>query len=204
MLLKNNDSDLLSNVSRETQEKLEIYVALLQQWNTKINLVSKQNSDQIWERHIIDSLQLANLIESDVQSAVDFGSGGGFPGLVLAIVTGLPITLVESDIRKTVFLREVARQTDANVTVLCKRIEQVEMPKVNLITARALASLDILLSFSEDRLTENGYCLFLKGRQVDDEIVEAQKNWQLDFQKISSKTSPDGVIVKINQFKRIV
>lgn len=195
---------MLDNVSRETQEKLEIYVALLQQWNTKINLVSKQSGDQIWDRHMGDSLQLANLVEPWVKSMVDFGSGGGFPGLVLAIVTGLPTTLVESDIRKTVFLREVARQTSSNVTVLCKRIEQIEIPKTDLITARALASLDILLSFSEGLLTEKGYCLFLKGRQVDDEIIEAQLNWKLDMQKIPSKTSPDGSIVKINQFKHIV
>lgn len=201
---KNDISNLLSNVSRETQEKLEIYVALLQQWNTKINLVSKQNNDQIWGRHMGDSLQLAGHIEPWVNSIVDFGSGGGFPGLVLAIVTGLPTTLVESDIRKTVFLREVARQTSSNVTIICKRIEQIEIPKTDLITARALASLDILLSFSEGHLTENGYCLFLKGRQVNDEIAEAKLNWQLNMQKIPSKTSPDGVIVKINQFKHIV
>lgn len=201
---KNDISNLLSNVSRETQEKLEIYVALLQQWNTKINLVSKQNNDQIWGRHMGDSLQLAAHIEPWVNSIVDFGSGGGFPGLVLAIVTGLPTTLVESDIRKAVFLREVARQTSSNATVICKRIEQIEIPKTDLITARALASLDILLSFSEDHLTENGYCLFLKGRQVNDEIAEAKLNWQLNMQKIPSKTSPDGVIVKINQFKHIV
>ncbi|CAI3942694.1 MULTISPECIES: 16S rRNA (guanine(527)-N(7))-methyltransferase RsmG [Commensalibacter] len=201
---KNEDADLLKNVSRETKEKLELYVSLLQQWNTKINLVSKQTVDQVWDRHILDSLQLASFIEPSVGSIADFGTGGGFPGLVLAIVTGIPITLIESDIRKTVFLREVARQTQLNVNILCKRIEQVDIPPVDLITARALASLEILLSFSEYRVKRNGYCLFLKGRQVDDEIAEAQQNWEFDYLKIPSKTSSDGVIVKINQFRHIV
>ncbi|CAI3938360.1 16S rRNA G527 N7-methylase RsmG (former glucose-inhibited division protein B) (RsmG) (PDB:1XDZ) (PUBMED:15375115 [Commensalibacter communis] len=204
MQLKNEDANLLENVSRETKEKLELYVSLLQQWNTKINLVSKQTIDQIWDRHILDSLQLASFIDPSVGSIADFGSGGGFPGLVLAIVTGIPITLIESDMRKTVFLREVARQTQANVNILCKRIEQVDIPSVDVITARALASLEILLSFSENRVKENGYCLFLKGRQVDDEIAEAQQNWEFDYLKIPSKTSSDGVIVKINQFRHIV
>lgn len=201
---KNEGADLLKNVSRETKEKLELYVSLLQQWNTKINLVSKQTVDQVWDRHILDSLQLASFIEPSVGSIADFGTGGGFPGLVLAIVTGIPITLIESDIRKTVFLREVARQTQSNVNILCKRIEQVDIPPVDLITARALASLEILLSFSEYRVKRNGYCLFLKGRQVDDEIAEAQQNWEFDYLKIPSKTSSDGVIVKINQFRHIV
>lgn len=204
MQLKSENSELLQNVSRETQEKLDIYVSLLQQWNTKINLISKQDMDQIWDRHILDSLQLDSLIEPSVQSMADFGSGGGFPGLVLAIVTGIPMTLIESDMRKTIFLQEVARQTQAKVTVICKRIEQVEMPTVNVITARALASLEKLLSFSEGRLKPNGYCLFLKGRQVDDEIASAQQKWQFDYQKIPSQTSPDGVIVKINQFREVV
>ncbi|CAI3941579.1 16S rRNA G527 N7-methylase RsmG (former glucose-inhibited division protein B) (RsmG) (PDB:1XDZ) (PUBMED:15375115 [Commensalibacter communis] len=204
MQLKNEDANLLENVSRETKEKLELYVSLLQQWNAKINLVSKQTIDQIWDRHILDSLQLASFVDPSVGSIADFGSGGGFPGLVLAIVTGIPITLIESDMRKTVFLREVARQTQANVNILCKRIEQVDIPPVDVITARALASLEILLSFSESRVKENGCCLFLKGRQVDDEIAEAQQNWEFDYLKIPSKTSSDGVIVKINQFRHIV
>ncbi|MDI2112641.1 16S rRNA (guanine(527)-N(7))-methyltransferase RsmG [Commensalibacter nepenthis] len=201
---KNENAELLENVSRETKEKLVLYVSLLQQWNTKINLISKQTTDQIWERHICDSLQLVSLIDASVGSIADFGSGGGFPGLVLAIVTGIPITLVESDMRKTVFLHEVARQTQSNVNILCKRIEQVDIPPVDLITARALASLETLLAFSESRLKENGYCLFLKGQKVDDEIAEAQQNWEFNYLKIPSKTSPDGVIVKINQFRHIV
>lgn len=207
MLLKNNNiikSDLLKNVSRETLEKLELYSTMLKQWNEKINLISQKDVDQIWDRHIIDSLQLSSLIDSSVQSMADFGSGGGFPGLVLSIVTGLPIFLVESDVRKAVFLREVVRQTQSQAIVLNQRIENTKMPLVDMITARALSSLKQLLFFSDGKLQKNGYCLFLKGRKIDMEIKEAQEFWQVDYEKIPSKTSADGVILKINQFERIV
>ncbi|MDI2091129.1 16S rRNA (guanine(527)-N(7))-methyltransferase RsmG [Commensalibacter oyaizuii] len=192
------------NVSRETIEKLNVYVSLLRQWNAKINLISRQDIDHIWDRHIIDSMQLVDFVESKVQRMADLGSGGGFPGMVLSIVTGVPMIMVESDVRKAVFLREVARQLDVNVTVFNQRIEQVEMPLVDMISVRALASLDQLLFLCNGRLTDHGYCLFLKGRQVDVEIAQAQKEWQIEFQKIPSKTSSDGVILKVNQFKRIV
>lgn len=193
----------LKSVSRETIEKLEIYISLLQQWNKKINLVSQQGMDQVWKRHVYDSFQLIRYLDSSVKSIADLGSGGGFPGLILALSTDIPVILIESDMRKTIFLREVLRQTKTQATVLCQRIENVNAISVDVVTARALTSLTQLLEFSKNILNKNGYCLFLKGRSVNLEIEEAQKNWKINYKTFSSQTNADGVIVKINQFERV-
>lgn len=193
----------LKSVSRETIEKLEIYISLLQQWNKKINLVSQQGMDQVWKRHVYDSFQLIRYLDSSVKSIADLGSGGGFPGLILALSTDIPVILIESDKRKTIFLREVLRQTKTQATVLCQRIENVNAISADVVTARALTSLTQLLKFSKNILNKNGYCLFLKGRSVNLEIEEAQKNWKINYKTFSSQTNADGVIVKINQFERV-
>lgn len=193
----------LKSVSRETIEKLEIYISLLQQWNKKINLVSQQGMDQVWKRHVYDSFQLIRYLDSSVKSIADLGSGGGFPGLILALSTDIPVILIESDVRKTIFLREVLRQTKTQATVLCQRIENVNAISADVVTARALTSLTQLLKFSKNILNKNGYCLFLKGRSVNLEIEEAQKNWKINYKTFSSQTNADGVIVKINQFERV-
>ncbi|WP_347400766.1 MULTISPECIES: 16S rRNA (guanine(527)-N(7))-methyltransferase RsmG [Commensalibacter] len=193
----------LKSVSRETIEKLEIYISLLQQWNKKINLVSQQGMDQVWKRHVYDSFQLIRYLDSSVKSIADLGSGGGFPGLILALSTDIPVILIESDMRKTIFLREVLRQTKTQATVLCQRIENVNAISADVVTARALTSLTQLLKFSKNILNKNGYCLFLKGRSVNLEIEEAQKNWKINYKTFSSQTNADGVIVKINQFERV-
>lgn len=193
----------LKSVSRETIEKLEIYISLLQQWNKKINLVSQQGMDQVWKRHVYDSFQLIRYLDSSVKSIADLGSGGGFPGLILALSTDIPVILIESDKRKTIFLREVLRQTKTQATVLCQRIENVNAISADVVTARALTSLTQLLEFSKNILNKNGYCLFLKGRSVNLEIEEAQKDWKINYKTFSSQTNADGVIVKINQFERV-
>lgn len=193
----------LKSVSRETIEKLEIYISLLQQWNKKINLVSQQGMDQVWKRHVYDSFQLIRYLDSSVKSIADLGSGGGFPGLILALSTDIPVILIESDMRKTIFLREVLRKTKTQATVLCQRIESVNAISADVVTARALTSLTQLLEFSKNILNKNGYCLFLKGRSVNLEIEEAQKNWKINYKTFSSQTNADGVIVKINQFERV-
>lgn len=193
----------LKSVSRETIEKLEIYISLLQQWNKKINLVSQQGMEQVWKRHVYDSFQLIRYLDSSVKSIADLGSGGGFPGLILALSTDIPVILIESDMRKTIFLREVLRQTKTQATVLCQRIENVNAISADVVTARALTSLTQLLEFSKNILNKNGYCLFLKGRSVNLEIEEAQKDWKINYKTFSSQTNADGVIVKINQFERV-
>lgn len=202
MQQSNLPDDLLALVSRETIAKLEVYVSLLTQWNKRINLISHKDAEQIWSRHIQDSLQLTNLISS-ARSIIDLGSGGGFPGLVLAIVTDIPTTLVESDTRKAIFLREVIRQTQCNCKVLSQRIETIDVPAADIITARALAPLSKLLSFSAPLLQANGSCLFLKGRQVDQEIMDAEKIWHFQYRRFPSQTHSEGVILKVSHIQPI-
>ncbi|CAK7192504.1 Ribosomal RNA small subunit methyltransferase G [Commensalibacter sp. Nvir] len=189
---------LKENVSHETFQKLEIYVALLNQWNSKINLVSKHDASRLWQRHIVDSFQMANFISPQALSLVDLGSGGGFPGLVLSLVTSLTVTLIESDRRKTIFLSEVARETGSTVRIICGRIENTKIPKVDIVTARALAPLKQLIKFSQYFLNKDGYCLFLKGKNVDSEIEKAKTMYKFHYEKIPSLIDDNGVILKLS------
>ena len=137
------------NVSRETKARLEIYAELLRKWNPKINLVSKGTIDDLWSRHIIDSAQIYALACHPIEHWIDLGSGGGFPGLVIAIMAadrGSPgkTTLVESDARKCAFLRTVIRETGANATVMNERIEVLPSLEADILSARALGSLELL------------------------------------------------------------
>jgi len=135
----------LSRVSRETRERLNTYAELLRKWQRSINLVGPKTLDDLWNRHFVDSAQLLPLIPPTARVLVDFGSGAGFPGLVLAILGMAEVHLIESDQRKATFLREVARATGTPVTVHAKRIEQVTPFPADIVSARALAPLGDLL-----------------------------------------------------------
>ncbi len=139
---------------------------------------------------------------STARSAIDLGSGGGFPGLVLAIATGLPFTLIEADSRKATFLREAARVTGTTVTVLTQRIEDANPPAAELITARALAPLAKLLAYSQPLLTPGGTMLFLKGKRAEAEIAEARLDWTMRIERHESQTGGGGVILRISEVQR--
>ena len=135
-------------------------------------------------------------------TAFDLGSGGGFPGLVLAIATDTVFSLVEADARKAAFLREAARLTHTKLSVLHSRIENVSAPQADLLTARALAPLPKLLEFGHKLLKPDGTMLLLKGRMVEAEIAEAQRAWTLRVERHISKTSEGGVILRISEVQR--
>lgn len=193
----------MTSVSRETRQKLEHFAELLVQWNAKINLVSPKDLGQLWSRHIEDSLQLVDLIPAGA-SITDLGSGGGFPGLILAIATPNPVTLIESDQRKCAFLREAARLCDAKVTVIPKRIEAAVAPPADIITARALAPLDQLLDWARPLLKEDGFALFLKGQKAQTELTDASAHWHMNHTFFPSRTDAGGTIIKVSDFKRVV
>ena len=132
---------ILNAVSRETRGRLEVYADLLRKWQPKINLIAPSTLPDLWARHFEDSAQLLQLVPECTKRIADMGSGGGFPGLVLAILTGIETHLIESDSRKGAFLREAARLTDAPVTLHTKRLEAMPSLGADLITARALAPL---------------------------------------------------------------
>ena len=196
------------NVSRETIARLEQYDELLRKWNSTINLVSKASIQDLWQRHIIDSAQIFKLAPDKTPHWADFGSGGGFPGLVIAIMameTGLPakITLVESDLRKSTFLRSVIRELGLSATVINDRIEKIPSLNADIISARALASLSTLLDFADRHLAPNGKALFMKGENWQQELSDAQRKWRFQHQLVTSTTESGPVIFKIQGITRV-
>ncbi|MBF0355425.1 MAG: 16S rRNA (guanine(527)-N(7))-methyltransferase RsmG [Alphaproteobacteria bacterium] len=189
------------NVSRETMARLGIYVDELKRWQQKINLVSPKSLEDVWRRHIQDSAQLYPHIPSG-SKVLDLGSGAGFPGLVLAILGGLELHLVESDQRKSAFMREVARLTETRVHIYNERIERLAPLAINFITARAVSSLDQLLELAQPFLTDEVQCLFLKGKSWQEELTAAKKNWKMRAENIPSRSDPEGVILKISEARR--
>ncbi|QFR33920.1 16S rRNA (guanine(527)-N(7))-methyltransferase RsmG [Ancylobacter sp. TS-1] len=191
----------LAPVSRETAERLDAIVALLQKWQRTINLVAPATLPAVWTRHVADSLQLVPLAGAATRW-VDLGSGGGFPGLVVAAALaerpGADVTLVESDSRKAAFLREAVRIAELPATVLPVRIEQVAgkiAPGVEIVSARALAPLPRLLDLAAPFLAQGATGLFLKGQDVDNELTEASKSWKINVEIEGSRTDKSGHVL---------
>ncbi|MFS8366388.1 16S rRNA (guanine(527)-N(7))-methyltransferase RsmG [Acetobacter oryzifermentans] len=190
------------HVSRETEERLSAFVSLLEKWNPRINLVSSKDIENVWSRHVLDSLQLVPLIQGQSRF-IDMGSGGGFPAVVVGIATGIPGILIESDQRKAAFLREAARLTQTDLEVLPCRLESVKVQPAPVVTARALAPLVKLLEWAHPLLQPKGKAVFLKGQQAVQEIQEAEQVWQMDVQTYPSQTSSDGMILEVRNFNRV-
>lgn len=189
-------------VSRETGEAIERFVALLLRWNHTVNLVSRRDEPHLRERHIADCLQLASLIPKPTSRAIDLGSGAGFPGLIVALVTNIPFDLIESDQRKAAFLREAARVTTAPVMVHPIRIESARLAPAPLVTARALAPLPHLLELAAPLLAPGGVCLFPKGATVEAELTLASAQWHMHVDCIPSRTG-DSHILRIRDLRRV-
>ncbi len=182
-----------------SEATLRLYAALVEKWSPKINLISKSDLPHIWERHIQDSLRLLPYIPANTTRAIDLGSGAGFPGLALCIATGIPFDLIESDSRKAIFLMEAARKTGAPAKIHNTRIETAEIAPAPLITARALAPLDKLLSLAAPHLAPGGICLFPKGRAAADELTAATPLWHMHAERITDPAWGDLCILKVSQ-----
>ncbi|MCX7380571.1 MAG: 16S rRNA (guanine(527)-N(7))-methyltransferase RsmG [Alphaproteobacteria bacterium] len=189
-------------VSRETEERLRRFVDLLLKWNSTINLISRRDETQIWDRHVIDSLALLPALPAHASRAIDLGSGGGFPGVVLAIATGWRFDLVEVDQRKAAFLREAIRAAQADATVHCARIETLRIEPAPLLTARALAPLDRLLDLATPFLAPGGICVFPKGRTAEEELTAAEHHWHMQVERIQSPNDPSSTILRIREIAR--
>lgn len=196
----------MTDVSRET--KLSLYVELLLKWQKKINLISGKTTDDIWTRHINDSLQLIKLIPNDTKTIIDIGSGGGLPGIPLAITTGIKTIMIESDTRKSVFLQEASRQLAIDTDIINQRIEVAQLNDVStpvVIIARALASLDGIFQLTYSMLDNNNIgeykILLLKGKNVSRETEEAKKNWKFAAEYIKSETNDQASVMIINELK---
>lgn len=196
----------LADVSRETLERLDIYARLLEKWNPRINLVAKSTIPDLHERHFRDSAQLWKLVKARGLWA-DLGSGGGFPGMVIAILAAdgtshTSVCLVESDRRKAEFLRTVARETGVTVDIRAERIERLDPLGAAVLSARALADLTSLLDFATRHLQPDGTALFPKGVTWEKEVSAAREQWNFDLEVIRSELDPASVILKIKSIGR--
>jgi 16S rRNA (guanine527-N7)-methyltransferase len=186
--------------------RLDIFAAMLLRWNETVNLIAPGDAAALRQRHIEDSLQLVPFMRQTMgagpERAIDLGSGGGFPGLVLAIATGIAFDLIEADQRKAAFLREAARATGAPVTVYAQRIEAAGLPPAGIVTARALARLPRLLALAAPKLAPGGCCLFMKGAGVEAELTEATREWHMRVERFPSRTDPSAKILRISEIAR--
>ncbi len=197
----------LTPVSRETEQRLDIFVALLIEWQAKFNLIAPSTIPIIWTRHVADSLQLLDLAP-DAKIWADYGSGAGFPGIPIACaLANMPfghVHLIESVGKKANFLREAVRETGIPATVHHMRAEIFGDScgdKIDVVTARALSPLKTLCDQTFPLIQRGALGLFNKGQDVDAELTEAAKYWTIEASKVPSKTSPQGCIVKIQSLK---
>ncbi len=190
------------NVSRETLDRLKTYQALIEKWNKTINLVSKSTITDVWGRHIVDSVQVFQSSNPRPDRWLDIGSGGGLPGIVIACLLQemspqTQMHLIESDLRKSVFLRTAIRELSLSATVHAKRIQDVPPLNADVISARALADLPTLIGLATPHLAPGGECLFPKGKTWGKEVDDASKQWKFDLKPITSITNPHAVILRI-------
>jgi len=198
----------LTPVSRETEDRLNRFVALLLAWRARVNLIASSTIPHLWTRHIADSLQLLALAPQ-ARCWVDLGSGGGFPGLVLGCALaerfGATVHLIESNARKAAFLREVTRELRIPTIVQCERIEDFtirESVTPDVVTARALAPLPRLLELIQPLLAKGAVALLLRGQDVEAELTDATRCWKITADLVPSKTSSEGCILIVRAAER--
>lgn len=191
------------SVSRETNQRLECYETLLRRWNPAINLIAPSTVDQIRQRHVEDCLQLSTLVRPESGLWADLGSGGGLPGIIAAILwseSSTKFTLVESDQRKSTFLRTVIRELGlSHVKVLTGRIEAINPLNASYISARALAPLPQLMPYLQRHLCPDGQAWLMKGKQWQDEVAQAKKAWKFNVDSYHSTTESGAAILKISK-----
>lgn len=195
-------------IAQQTMAKLDLFLDLVIKWNPGINLVSARSLSEAWERHVLDSAQLWTLAAVSSGLWLDLGSGGGFPGLVVAILAqqdalGLQVRLVESDRRKAVFLREAVRILQLSVDVQCVRAESMAPAKADVVSARAFAPLTQLLPLAARHLGPVGFALFPKGVHHRIELEDARRYWHMQTEILGSKTEAGAAIVKVWDLRNV-
>lgn len=201
-----SDDNVPAIVSRETSERLKAFAQLVIKWNPRINLVSRGSLPDLCHRHIADSRQLWTLHDNP-QRWVDLGSGGGFPGIVIACCQASgdvnnKTILIESDKRKAVFLNTAVQQLQLSADVVPKRIEDVPSQQATTLTARALAPLDVLLGYAQLHLAHGGVAIFPKGENWQKEVDKAKGEWSFECDVIQSVTDAKAAILKIKNINR--
>jgi 16S rRNA (guanine527-N7)-methyltransferase len=195
------------DVSRETFLTLQAFESLVRRWTPAINLVSKRSLQDLWSRHIVDSAQIFQYCPPTAKLWADFGSGGGFPGIVVAVLakTSLPelrVTLVESDLRKATFLRQSVQALSLSADVLSQRVEAIPPLSADVVSARALAPLSEILALADGHLSAHGIAIFPKGARYAEEIADARKAWSFDVDVLPSLSDSEAAILVIRNIHR--
>lgn len=194
-----------SNVSRETLDRLEAFVAHLEKWQKRMNLVASSTLSGVWTRHILDSAQVLDLLPAAPAAnplrIADVGSGAGFPGLILAILGAGEVHLIESDQRRAVFLTEALRITNTKAEVHPIRAENADLGPMDVVTARACAPLPRLMELVTPLIGKETSCFFLKGQDVDEELTAATKYWKMEVIRHKSVTDAGATILQLDNIR---
>ena len=197
----------MTNVSRETMDRLDGYVRSLRRWNRTTNLVSAESLKDVWRRHILDCAQLAPLISEQAEVSLDIGSGAGLPGVILAILLQdrptCHVVCVDSHTRKCAFLAAIAAELAIPFEVVKGRLEDIPPFQADIVTARALAPLGRLLDHAIRFAGPHTQCLFLKGHDVESELTAATEYWTMSVDLLPSVSHPQGQVVLIQDFRRV-
>lgn len=188
----------------EVTQSIQDYLSFLADWNTRLNLIGPAEHRHMWRRHVLDCLQLINDLRPQDRSLVDIGSGAGLPGVILALAapSSLHVSLVEKSPKKSEFLEAVIRHLGLNARVLNHRLEDVRIPSVDVVTARALAPLPKLFGYAEPLIHPNSLCLFLKGREAENELTKARESWTFQLSARPSLSSSEGQVLAISSLAR--
>jgi len=194
-----------ANVSRETLSRLKLFAALLEEWNSRHNLVSRNSLADLWKRHIWDSAQLVDLLPPEAKTLADLGSGAGFPGLVLAVLlrerANFRTVLFEATRKKCLFLAEAAGRLGVAAEIRNIRVEDAPQEGFDVVTARACAPLPQLLLYAQAFQKKTTLNLFLKGQSVWSELTTAHKCWSMRVTERTSRSDPSGLILMIEDLR---
>jgi 16S rRNA (guanine527-N7)-methyltransferase len=191
------------NLTKSQEKNLEDFILLLLAENQQFNFIGKSTIEDIWNRHVLDSAQLIKFISDKNVKFADLGTGAGFPGIILSILGLKEIHLVEKSFRKCELLRKAKLFSPNKIFIHQKKLEELTKTEFDCIVSRALAPLDKLLSYSVNFLKKDGYCLFLKGKNLEQELQLAKKEFSFQYETYPSLTSLESKIIKISQIVTI-
>ena len=198
-----NKTEIVSyfNLNNMEIEKIEFFINSIINHNQHTNLVGKSTIENIWDRHVLDCLQLTKYINNKKLKILDLGTGAGLPGVLLSIIGYKNVLMIDSIKKKTDFVKKIVKELSLSAKIQNKRIEKPPTSQQDIILSRALAPLIKLLTYARMHSNKNTTSLFLKGRNVNNEIDKAMKEYFFDFEKIESISSGDGFILQINNIK---
>jgi len=199
--LKKQDVVSKFGLSRAQIKKIDFFIRSVTHHNNHTNLIGKSTIKDIWNRHVLDCLQLTTHINNKKSKILDLGTGAGLPGILLSIVGYQKVLMIDSVKKKTDFVYKTIKDLSLSAKVLTKRIEKAPLSQHDIIVSRALAPLDKLLTYARLYSNKKTTLFFLKGRSVSTEIDKAMKSFFFDYEKINSLSSSDGCILKITNIK---